>query len=81
MLTDTSSNYLDIHDEPEDGLKIWGYMPGHVHFNLGWTNSHVSIARSGDILVSQRTAIPEEGTVGRFRQVRCREQCPAYNTS
>ncbi|KAF1921751.1 hypothetical protein BDU57DRAFT_435998 [Ampelomyces quisqualis] len=21
--------------EPEDGLKFWGYMPGHVHYKVG----------------------------------------------
>jgi hypothetical protein len=21
--------------EPEDGLKLWGYMPGHVHYKVG----------------------------------------------
>ena len=41
--TDISSAGLDSeHEEPEDGLKIWGYMPGHVHFNLGYTNGRVS---------------------------------------
>ncbi|KAF1975957.1 hypothetical protein BU23DRAFT_566161 [Bimuria novae-zelandiae CBS 107.79] len=34
--TDTSSNGVDgEQDEPEDGLKIWGYMPGHYHHQLG----------------------------------------------
>lgn len=23
------------HGEPEDGLKLWGYMPGHVHYKVG----------------------------------------------
>jgi hypothetical protein len=41
--TEPSSNGLDVeHDEPEDGLKIWGYMPGHVHFNLGRANGEVT---------------------------------------
>jgi hypothetical protein len=22
-------------EEPEDGLKVWGYMPGHVHYKVG----------------------------------------------
>jgi hypothetical protein len=22
-------------EEPEDGLKLWGYMPGHVHYKVG----------------------------------------------
>ncbi|KAF2108256.1 hypothetical protein BDV96DRAFT_504972 [Lophiotrema nucula] len=22
-------------DEPQDGLKAWGYMPGHVHYKIG----------------------------------------------
>jgi hypothetical protein len=22
-------------EEPEDGLKAWGYMPGHVHYKVG----------------------------------------------
>lgn len=30
-------------EEPEDGLKIWGYMPGHVHFNLSSPNRRVRI--------------------------------------
>jgi hypothetical protein len=21
--------------EPDDGLKVWGYMPGHVHYKVG----------------------------------------------
>jgi hypothetical protein len=25
-------------DEVEDGLKAWGYMPGHVHYKLGQEN-------------------------------------------
>jgi hypothetical protein len=25
----------DDQEEPEDGLKVWGYMPGHVHFKVG----------------------------------------------
>lgn len=46
-LTDISSAGLDSEqDEPEDGLKIWGYMPGHVHFNLGHTNGRVSMMLS-----------------------------------
>jgi REP element-mobilizing transposase RayT len=22
-------------EELEDGLKVWGYMPGHVHYKVG----------------------------------------------
>jgi coenzyme F420-reducing hydrogenase delta subunit len=22
-------------EEPDDGLKVWGYMPGHVHYKVG----------------------------------------------
>lgn len=22
-------------EETEDGLKVWGYMPGHVHYKVG----------------------------------------------
>ncbi|KAF2127446.1 hypothetical protein P153DRAFT_377670 [Dothidotthia symphoricarpi CBS 119687] len=22
-------------EEPEDGLKVWGYMPGHIHYKIG----------------------------------------------
>jgi hypothetical protein len=36
----------DDDEEPEDGLKIWGYMPGHVHFNLGHTNGRVSVTQT-----------------------------------
>jgi hypothetical protein len=24
-------------EELEDGLKVWGYMPGHVHYKVGAT--------------------------------------------
>lgn len=27
--------------ETEDGLKMWGYMPGHVHYNLSCANGEV----------------------------------------
>ncbi|KAJ4294368.1 hypothetical protein N0V90_008058 [Kalmusia sp. IMI 367209] len=30
----SSSGVDGEQDEPEDGLKLWGYMPGHVHYNL-----------------------------------------------
>ncbi|KAL5462329.1 hypothetical protein PMIN06_001694 [Paraphaeosphaeria minitans] len=44
--TDPSSNGLDgEYDEPEDGLKIWGYMPGHVHYNIGKTNGEPSLKK------------------------------------
>lgn len=36
-----SSNGQD--GEPEDGLKIWGYMPGHVHYNIGNANGEVTL--------------------------------------
>jgi hypothetical protein len=22
-------------EAPDDGLKLWGYMPGHVHYKVG----------------------------------------------
>ncbi|KAF2185486.1 hypothetical protein K469DRAFT_575932 [Zopfia rhizophila CBS 207.26] len=37
-ITDTekspSAVYDDPNDDPSEGLKVWGYMPGHVHYNL-----------------------------------------------
>ncbi|KAF2690949.1 hypothetical protein K458DRAFT_412264 [Lentithecium fluviatile CBS 122367] len=40
--TEVSSVSQDGQDEPEDGLKMWGYMPGHVHYNLSRTNGNDS---------------------------------------
>jgi len=31
----------DGSDELEDGLKVWGYMPGHVHYNLNQNEGEV----------------------------------------
>ncbi|CAE7194362.1 hypothetical protein PTNB73_08631 [Pyrenophora teres f. teres] len=28
------------HEEIEDGLKVWGYMPGHVHYKVGNPDEH-----------------------------------------
>ncbi|KAI1526169.1 Fungal-trans domain containing protein [Pyrenophora tritici-repentis] len=28
------------HEEIEDGLKVWGYMPGHVHYKIGNADEH-----------------------------------------
>jgi len=36
-------------EEPEDGLKMWGYMPGHVHYNLSLADGDVS--RESSILL------------------------------
>lgn len=42
--TEPSSNGLNgDDDEPEDGLKIWGYMPGHAHYSIGNGNGKVII--------------------------------------
>lgn len=41
--TESSSTDPDVErDDVEDGLKIWGYMPGHVHYNLGRANGEVT---------------------------------------
>jgi hypothetical protein len=29
-------------DDPEDGLNMWGYMPGHVHYDLTRADGDVS---------------------------------------
>ncbi|KAH6300475.1 hypothetical protein HBI39_132970 [Parastagonospora nodorum] len=31
----SSSEQPGDMEEPEDGLKIWGFMPGHVHYKVG----------------------------------------------
>ncbi|KAK7177905.1 Multidrug resistance regulator 1, partial [Paraphaeosphaeria sporulosa] len=41
----SSDGLFGDHNKPDDGLEIWGYMPGHIHFNLGfslgWANGKV----------------------------------------
>jgi hypothetical protein len=45
--TEVSSLSQDSgHDEPGDGLKAWGYMPGHVHYNLSRADGEVRPAAS-----------------------------------
>ncbi|KAL5371577.1 hypothetical protein DPSP01_014169 [Paraphaeosphaeria sporulosa] len=48
LSTELSSNGLfGGHNEPDGGLEIWGYMPGHIHFNLGfnlgWATGKVAV--------------------------------------
>lgn len=40
--TDVSSTSQDgTQEEVEDGLKMWGYMPGHVHYHLSKSEGDV----------------------------------------
>jgi hypothetical protein len=39
-----SMSHNSGQDEPEDGLKMWGYMPGHLHYNLSCSDGDVSFA-------------------------------------
>ena len=33
--------FESAQDVAEDGLKAWGYMPGHVHYSLGRADTEV----------------------------------------
>jgi hypothetical protein len=33
-------------DEPEDAIKLWGYMPGHVHYDMNHLDFEVGFIKS-----------------------------------
>lgn len=37
----SQENTQQAEEEPEDGLRMWGYMPGHVHYNLTCAGAEV----------------------------------------
>lgn len=55
-------------EEPEDGLKVWGYMPGHVHYKVGAVEDVGGSSRIGRVVltngqkISPRKDSPAEST-------------------
>ena len=69
-------------DEPEDGLKIWGYMPGHVYYNLSYADGVVSLAVSRRFMSALTLpGLTAKRTFLRVRQVGWRRGSAACNTS
>ncbi|EDP89910.1 hypothetical protein SNOG_20054 [Parastagonospora nodorum SN15] len=56
----SSSEQPGDMEEPEDGLKIWGFMPGHVHYKVGNVEDVGSIVPSWTATDHRSRLLPEK---------------------